>query len=192
MSLPIESAQAHTYSQKSCVTTHAECCQPGKLTRTLVGVQSFYWRAFKQASRICTSDLSYSDSSLPEQNQELTTNNTINTNYQIKLIPCGSRPQACQNILNRQSILRFQSLSHRNQPRTNSENRNVWGLSSLGLLSQSIPTHILVKLLKTEGKEEIPESSQRKMILHIDDNDMNFLSLLIRYDGNQTTMELHL
>ena len=68
----------------------------------------------------------------------------------------------------------------------------MWGLSSLGLLSQSIPTHILVKLLKTEGKEEIPESSQRKMIRHIDDTDMNFLSRLIRYDGNQTTMELHL
>lgn len=32
-------------------------------------------------------------------------------------------------------------------------------------------THILVKLLKTEGKEEIPESSQRKMILHVDGND---------------------
>ena len=97
-----------------------------------------------------------------------------------------------KTFFNRQSILRFQSLSHRNQPKTNSENRNVWGLSSLGLLSQSIPTHILVKLLKTEGKEEIPESSQRKTILHIDDNDMNFLSLLIRYDGNQTTVELHL
>lgn len=97
-----------------------------------------------------------------------------------------------KTFFNRQSILRFQSLSHRNQPRTNSENRNVWGLSSLGLLSQSIPTNILVKLLKIEGKEEIPESSQRKMTLHIDDNDMNFLSLLIRYDGNQTTVELHL
>lgn len=53
-------------------------------------------------------------------------------------------------------------------------------------------THILVKLLKTEGEEEIPESSQRKMILQKDGNDMNFLSLLIRYDGSQTTMELHL
>lgn len=80
-SLPIESAQTHTCPQKSRVTTHAECCQAGKLSRTLVGVQSFYWRSLKQASRICTSDLSYLDSSLPEQNQELTANNTVNTDY---------------------------------------------------------------------------------------------------------------
>ena len=67
-------------------------------------------------------NLSYSDSSLPE----------------VKLIQLGPGPQACKNTLTRQDIPRTQRLS----PRSLSFLWSVQGLSNSSLLSQLFTGHL--------------------------------------------------